>query len=396
MRQGILCFAGLVAFYSGQMLRKGRGEESAKVNTAGNDVPTPPSTPKSGVGKTMAGMLGQAVLKMQEEMMDQMLAAKQREAASNMARRALAEQAKIREKHRVTAVIVFKEPGTNLNLALRSVCKRNFIREALIVHDLGPEAASMPKEWADPPSSMFGKPVKYLPRRGERRELLKFDACASDADPRNDICYYQSPTRDSSNYLESLFASFLRAPHLLHTAVGATTLYSDMQLTFREDSFGIDAGFAYLKAGAFFRRRYAAEFIADPLVAKSDSAESENKMPDLETAADSYFSLWLNRPHCELANDIVPYKREIGEPMRYERNAFARRTLLKEAHIAALKKLLSAALVTKMTSPFRLFQPSFAALRPDSKAAAAAAAASAAAAAAGLQPHDAAGSCVQY
>ena len=34
------------------------------------------------------------------------------------------------------------------------------------------------------------------------------------------------------------------------------------------------------------------------------SQESENKMPDLETAADSYFSLWLNRPHCELANDI--------------------------------------------------------------------------------------------
>ena len=23
-----------------------------------------------------------------------------------------------------------------------------------------------------------------------------------------------------------------------------------------------------------------------------------------------YFSLWLNRPHCELANDIVPYKRQ--------------------------------------------------------------------------------------
>lgn len=231
-----MCFAGLVAFYSGQMLNKGGGESRAKVVKAHSVMA---GLPSSGIGKSMTGMLNNAVVKVREEMQDQMLAAKQREAAANMARRALSEQTQIREKHRVTAVIVFKEPGMNLNLALRSVCKRSFIREALIVHDLGPVSASMPTEWSDPPKSVYGKPVKYLPRRGERRELLKYDACASDADPRNEICYYQSPTRDTSNYLESLFSSFLRAPHLLHTAVGATTLYSDLQLTFREDSFGI-------------------------------------------------------------------------------------------------------------------------------------------------------------
>ena len=35
-------------------------------------------------------------------------------------------------------------------------------------------------------------------------------------------------------------------------------------------------------------------------------------------AADVFFSLWLNKPPVELANDIVPYKRQIDEPKVYE------------------------------------------------------------------------------
>ena len=57
-------------------------------------------------------------------------------------------------------------------------------------------------------------------------------------------------------------------------------------------------------------------------------------------AADVFFSLWLNKPPVELANDIVPYKRQIDEPKVYERNAFARRALQREAHVLALKLLL--------------------------------------------------------
>lgn len=349
---GIVSFAVMVAYYSGQMFSDNASRQPPK------RVPI-----QRGAQQGVNGAIDQALQRVYEETQNQLIISKHTEAASAMARKALAEEAAARNAHRVTAILVFKEPGVNLNLALRSVAKRSFIKEVLLVHDLGPDSPSMKSVWKEPPTNVYGKQIKYLPRRGERAELLKFDACASDADPRNDVCYYQSPTRDTSNYLESLFASFVRAPQLLHTSVGATTFYSDMQLTFREDAFGIDAGFAYLKAGAFFRRKYAAEFIADPLVAQTDSPESEEKMPDLEAAADVYFSLWLNRPHCELANDIVPYKREINEPIVYERNAFARRTLLKEAHIAALKKLLATALMAKVTAPFRLFAPKFSAMR---------------------------------
>ena len=227
---GIVCFAVLVTYYSGQMLMS-KDEHGKAVRSN--------SIRASGVGQSMSGMLSTAALKVHEDMQNQLLKDKQAEAAAAMARRALADETLARNAHRVTGIIVFKEHGTNLNLALRSVGRRSFIREVLLVHDLGAISNSMPKEWSEPPNNIFGKPVKYLPRRGDRNELLKFDACASDADPRNDVCYYQSWSRDSSRYLDSLWASFLRAPHLLHTSVGATTLYNDLQLTFREDAFGI-------------------------------------------------------------------------------------------------------------------------------------------------------------
>ena len=197
---GIMSFAGMVAYYSGNMFKDRGSSGQSRASADG------PSRSRSGVGKSMGLMLADAAKKVQEETQTQLIINRYTEAASAMAQRALAEETKAKNSHRVTGVIVFKDHGMNLNLALRSVAKRSFIREVLLVHDLGPESASMPREWKDPPTNVFGKKIKYLARRGDRNELLKFDACASDADPRNDVCYYQAPTRDSSNYLESLWA----------------------------------------------------------------------------------------------------------------------------------------------------------------------------------------------
>ena len=68
-------------------------------------------------------------------------------------------------------------------------------------------------------------------------------------------------------------------------------------------------------------------------------------------AADVFFSLWLNKPPVELANDIVPYKRQIDEPKVYERNAFARRALQREAHVLALKLLLEQSVALRQGLP---------------------------------------------
>ena len=43
----------------------------------------------------------------------------------------------------------------------------------------------------------------------------------------------------------------------------------------------------------------------------------ESEMHAYRDAGDGFFSLWLNKPPVELANDIVPYKRQIDEPKVY-------------------------------------------------------------------------------
>ncbi len=43
----------------------------------------------------------------------------------------------------------------------------------------------------------------------------------------------------------------------------------------------------------------------------------ESEMHAYRDAGDAFFSLWLNKPPVELANDIVPYKRQIDEPKVY-------------------------------------------------------------------------------
>ena len=218
---GIVVFAGLVAYHSGNMLKpKNEGSFSSESTY--------------GVVKSMHNMVIDEANTIKQDALRASIRSKQTEAAAGMAKRALGDEHNLITSNRVTAIIVFQTPGMNLNLALRSIAKRSFVRELLLVHDLGPIAPSMPKEWTDAPKDIYGKPAKYLPRRGNRKELLKFDACATETDPRNTVCYYQSPTRDSSKYLESLYASFLRAPSLLHTSVGATTLYSGpLELSFK-------------------------------------------------------------------------------------------------------------------------------------------------------------------
>jgi len=43
----------------------------------------------------------------------------------------------------------------------------------------------------------------------------------------------------------------------------------------------------------------------------------ESEMHAYRDAGDAFFILWPNKPPVELANDIVPYKRQIDEPKVY-------------------------------------------------------------------------------
>jgi hypothetical protein len=143
---------------------------------------------------------------------------------------------------------------------------------------------------------------------------------------------------DACSYTRSLWANFLRQPELIHTAVGATTYYNDLELTFRDDTFGLDTGFAYLHGGAYFLKSHAFNFVMRRRGVKGVFALAQDLL--FKTAADVLFTLWVNLPPQELANKMVPFPTPIGEPKLIERDAFSRRSRSKEAHVFALKALL--------------------------------------------------------
>ncbi len=109
---------------------------------------------------------------------------------------------------------------------MRDVSKLDFIHEIVVWHESG--APNQPLElWHDCPSELHGKPVVYLPQTSPMKELAKYKACAKETRRGTSVCYFQVPQRDASGYLHSLWASFLRSPDALHTAVSATTYYLD-------------------------------------------------------------------------------------------------------------------------------------------------------------------------
>lgn len=318
---GVLCFAALVWHHSERMF--GDGPPRAQASRGRGEA-------RSGGRLSNVNQMKKEVVDI-EQAMTHILANHQGVSkAAMVAKQAVREQHDLRLKHKASAVFVVKQPGANLHFAMRNAAKQSFIREIVVLHDMSKstDAYGAPvKEWKDAPKDMYGKPVKYVKSEESLGELHKYYACTKHVRKDSNVCFYQAATRDTEGYIQSLWATFLRAPTLLVTAAGATTFYNDLELAFREDSFGIETGFAYLSAGAFFSKEHAVNFVRrmDGLI--GEDIEDESNFDNYRSAADAFFSLWLNKPPCELANDIVPYKRQIDEPKVYERNAFARRAL---------------------------------------------------------------------
>jgi len=325
---GVIFFALVIAYHSDRILAgepKGRGRGQTKVHSS-----------------TAVPMLKKEIKDIEQITAHLLQHHQGVSSAAEQAKAALKKQSIVRKSFKAAAVFVFRNPGINLHLAIRNVAKRDYIKEIILVHDASHDDF---KAWEDRPKEVYGKTVRYVTEKKNLNQLHKYYACSKYADARVNTCYYQAANRDTHAYMDTLWASFLRTPELVHTAVGATTLYSDLLLSIRIDSAGIDAGFAYLNNGAFFLRSHANAFL-NKLAEKKDQI----KPMSVARAADAYFTFWLNRPHCELANDIVPYKRQIDEPIVYERNAFERRSLQKEDNILAIKMLLQDSLHMQLTT----------------------------------------------
>uniref|UniRef100_A0A6U4PAP5 Uncharacterized protein n=1 Tax=Hemiselmis andersenii TaxID=464988 RepID=A0A6U4PAP5_HEMAN len=265
--------------------------------------------------------------------------------AAEEAKQAVAAQHELQEKYKVSAIFVFSAPNQGLRSAMRNMALHSWVKEVILIHEIdvgdggGKADAAFPKH-------LNGKKVRYFPSNPiepPSHEFAKFKACAELAAPENNVCYYQSTHRDASGYTRSLWANFLRAPKQIHSSVGANTYFNDLELTYRDDSFGLDSGFAFLAGGAYFLKEHAVNFVArkrDQLQVVMGGGTHINQEA-FDQGSDVLFSLWVNRPPAELSNNMVPFATGIGEAKLYERGAYERRARQKEIHVVALKALLT-------------------------------------------------------
>jgi hypothetical protein len=147
--------------------------------------------------------------------------------AAEVAKQEVQHQHRLSEAYKVSAIfVVTNRPRSSTHLAMRDISKLDFIYEIIVWHESS--SSSVPLQfWQDCPTELHGKPVVYLPQPKPRQELAKYDACAEHARKESNVCYFQLPQRDASGYMQSLWASFLRSPDVLHTAVSASTYYLD-------------------------------------------------------------------------------------------------------------------------------------------------------------------------
>ena len=210
---GVLSFACLVWFHSDRVFDE-RG-------AAARAVPAPRGSAAAGKPRDEAVDIEQAMTAIlsNHEGVSQ---------AASVAKQAVRREHQLRSAYKASAIFVIKQPGTNLHLAMRNAAKQGFIREIVVLHDMSQPTDAFGRAvgaWTDPPRDIYGKPVKYVQSTEDLGEMHKYHACTKHVRAASNVCFYQTVTRDTQGYLGALWATFLRAPDQLVTAVGATTWF---------------------------------------------------------------------------------------------------------------------------------------------------------------------------
>lgn len=109
-------------------------------------------------------------------------------------------------------------------------------------------------------------------------------ACAMAEAP---VCFIQDDDWSARTYAEALYATFVRAPHLLHVATNFRTLYTNSLWVFRNAELRLHAGFAWLGCGSLVLRSAVARFVglAQSIIPRDSDREFLH----------AYFSLWQNQ-----------------------------------------------------------------------------------------------------
>jgi hypothetical protein len=182
---------------------------------------------------------------------------------------------------------------------------RGFITEILIGNN-NPDVVITAEEFDSP---FINLRVINFPQN--RFFYARYELCLMVA---GKYCYFQDDDREN-RHLRSLYANFLRYPHLLHTFSDTMSHYLTWAWTFFEPSVNMHTGFSWVGTGSIVSKENVHKFTETqvPLLPR----ESVN-------SADMYFSIWFNQVPYQLENAVtaLEHYNDISGPARVKRNKF--------------------------------------------------------------------------
>lgn len=161
-----------------------------------------------------------------------------------------------------------------------------FITE-IVIGNNNPDILLKPEDF-DSPSI----PVRVFNFPQNQYFFARYELCLMST---GKYCYMQDDDWDNK-YIKTLYANFLRSPHLLHTNTNAYVHYLTWSWTFFEPAINLHGGFSWLGTGAIAGHEQVSHFVLSQLVFMD-----RKDIP----LADMYFATWFNQVPYQLQNDLV-------------------------------------------------------------------------------------------
>ncbi|KAL1914982.1 uncharacterized protein VTP21DRAFT_7687 [Calcarisporiella thermophila] len=188
----------------------------------------------------------------------------------------------------VTAVLLNWMRLKNLKEIVQHLCKYEMFKTIMIWNNN--QNVHLTRE-------MFAKhcpsKVEVYNSPGNMLFIARYMACSMASTP---YCFFQDDDWLVKN-LRSMYANFLRSPHLVHTDTNERVYSATWRWCFFDDAVNLHTCFSWVGTGAFVSRENVVRFMR---------LASETQMDPTEFAyGDMYFTTYMNQPPYQLENDLV-------------------------------------------------------------------------------------------
>ncbi|KAH8555979.1 hypothetical protein BGW37DRAFT_479329 [Umbelopsis sp. PMI_123] len=189
-----------------------------------------------------------------------------------------------------TAILLNWSRLENMKIIIDHLCQYDMFQNIMVWNNNG--AVNLTSTMLATPSCPSSKILIYN-SPGNMHFIARYMACAMAQTP---YCYFQDDDW-IIQHLRSMYANFLRSPHLVHTDTNAD-VYSltNWKWCFFNKPIDLHTCFSWVGTGAFASRETVVKFLK--LAAVTD-------MDPLEFAyGDMYFTTYMNQPPYQIQNDL--------------------------------------------------------------------------------------------